>query len=163
MKTIFPELAGYKSTYGTYETAENAGRLMAHLTTIIPENIIALRNVIIQSADSGLTTQTIFRAFQSFADFDWGVTLSFVAPVDIANIQTAIERVGANLYFGFNNQMGAASAKNFPTLAYASFQLCIKAGGDMAMKNYQGMPKTTPGKAQVDQMIAEYLENRANI
>lgn len=150
----------FYATYGTNLNAENAGELMDHLTAIVPDNVIALRNVLLQFAGSGLTTyMTILRAFQSFEDFSWQ-RLSVIAPVDFANMNTAIDTVGTNLYFGFNHQMAAASSKRFPSLAYASFQLCIKAGGDQALRNYQGMPLLIPRKAQIDQLIADYVAAR---
>lgn len=58
--------------------------------------------------------------------------------------------------------MAAAAAKNFPNLAYASFQLCIKAGGDNPLKRYGGMPQVVPDKMLIDQLITTYIDARVN-
>lgn len=141
--------------------AENAAAILEHYKGLVPDNVIVLRNVIVQAAGSGLTTyMTILRALQTYLDFPWAV-MQILAPQDFANIRAAIEAVGGNVYFGFNQQMGGASAKKFPSLAYASFQLCIKVGGDRPLARYQGMPQVIPGKPEIDRMIDAYIAARA--
>nr|QHA33915.1 putative nucleoprotein [Atrato Chu-like virus 1]QHA33919.1 putative nucleoprotein [Atrato Chu-like virus 1] len=147
--------------YGHGVKATNARKLMKHYNNMIPENIIPLRNLIIQAAGSGLTTyMTIIRAMATYKDFDWP-RIRELAPADYIAFEIAMDTIQDNVYFGFNAQMGVASARNFPTLAYCSFQLCIRAGGDMPLREYRGQPKVVPFKPGIDAIINDYIERRA--
>nr|API61889.1 hypothetical protein [Mos8Chu0 chuvirus] len=148
--------------YCTGVTAANAEELFNHYQALIPDNVITLRNLVLQAAGSGLTTyMVILRAFNDFEDFPWARLMHNAGP-EFRNFANAVDLVGGNLYFGFNNQMAAAAAKNFPNLAYASFQLCIKAGGDNPLKRYGGMPRVVPQKALIDQLVIIYVEAHIN-
>lgn len=156
-----PTIKRFFSMYCSHVTANNDRTLMTHYQNLIPENVVVLRNVIIQVAGSGLTTyMTILRALHSFADFNWPL-ISLLVPIDFANLRTALNTVGGNVYFGCNPQMVNASAKKFPSLAYCAFQLCIKIGGDRPLMRYQGMPKVVPAKAEIDRLIEAYSNRRA--
>lgn len=150
----------FYSMYCTGVDATNAQAVMNHYNTLIPADVIALRNVILQSSGSGLTTyMTILRAMTSFNDFPWGVVATLV-PTDMGNLEVAIRTVGHNVYFGFNRQMTAVAASKYPSLAYTSFQLCIKVSGDRPLANYGGMPKVVPMKQNLDQLINNYIDRR---
>lgn len=152
----------FYTMYCTQVDAGNAQRLFAHYQNIIPDDIIALRNLVLQAAGSGLTTyMVILRAFADFSDFPWARLMHAIGP-DFRKFADAVTAVGGNLYFGFNHQMAAAAARNFPSLAYTSFQLCIRAGGDNPLKRYGGMPKVIPGKLLIDQLLTTYIETRNN-
>lgn len=152
----------FYSIYCANVDATNAGRLFEHFQTLIPDNVIALRNLVVQAAGSGLTTyMVILRAMSDYANFDWARLMSIIGP-EFRKLDTAVATVAGNVYFGFNHQMAAASAKNFPNLAYASFQLCIKAGGDNPLKRYGGMPAVVPCKVTIDQMVTDYIDARAD-
>lgn len=140
--------------------AGNAQAVMNHYGGIIPDNIIVLRNLVIQSAGSGMTTyMVILRALQTYGDFAWHC-IRAMAREDFANLLTAINAVGGNVYYGYNRQMATAAARRFPTLAYTSFQLCIQVGGDRPLSRYQGMPQVVPGKPAIDRLITAYINRR---
>lgn len=154
-------LKRFFTIYCSHIDATNAGQLFAHFQALNPDNIIALRNLVIQAAGSGLTTyMVILRAMTDFPDFNWARLMNIVGP-EFRKLDLAVTAVAGNVYFGLNHQMAAASAKNFPNLAYASFQLCIRAGGDNPLRRYGGMPTVIPSKLIIDQMLTEYLELRA--
>lgn len=101
------------------------------------------------------------RAMTDFPDFEWARLMTLVAG-DFQHLTAAIAAVDGNVYFGYNDQMAAASAKLFSSLGHAAFQLCIRAGGDNPLKDYAGKPRVAPGKPQIDQLVEDYVTRRAN-
>lgn len=56
----------FYTVYCTNINANNAAVLFAHYQHLIPENVIALRNVVLQAAGSGMTTSIVVKYFPCF-------------------------------------------------------------------------------------------------
>lgn len=151
----------YYSKYGILITADNAEVLFGHFGRIIANDLIVIRNLITFASGTGLTAYiTCIRALARFPDFPWG-SLSLMIQGDFTALNTAITTVNQNLYFGFNQNVGVASGKRFPTLLYVCIDLVTKLDGENSLKNYAGRPQRVPSKAAVDVVIAEYIARKA--
>lgn len=141
-------------------TSENAAGLFDRIVHFVPDRAITIRNILVRAQGGGLTTYlTIQRAIAEYSDFPWDRIYS-MARLDFENYAAAMVAIGANVYFGFNRQATVAAASKFRVLAFTSFQLCIRAGGDQPLRGYAGQPAQVPYRQNIVQMVEDYIERR---
>lgn len=145
------------NNFGKFITGENAQALFVHLRSLVPNWSIRLALTIDQASGSGLTVYFLIRrAFVEFANFDW-VNASNVLEADFGAYRVASGIVGNNLYYGFNNDLNHVRSTRYQSLGYLALQLCIKAGGDNDLRQYQGLRGAIKSKTWIDEAVTNYI------
>lgn len=156
-----PTCAAFYQQFGKWVTDTNAEGMFDHYRTLVPAWSLRMTLTLQQAAGSGLTVFTLIKqALIEFSDFDWA-RLYQIIPSDFNKYETAAATVGTNNYYGFRSDIGDARATNFPSLGYAAQQLLIKAGGQRALSQYMGLKTGVRMKAELQEMVEQYVNRRA--
>lgn len=93
-----------------------------------------------QAAGSGLTSlTTIKKALTKFPSFKWGRVVS-ILPEEAKAVEKAFQAVGADKYYGFRRDYGAASSTLYRSFSWVAKELLLKHGGPdfESLRDYKG-------------------------
>lgn len=93
-----------------------------------------------QAAGSGLTSlTTIKKALTRFPSFKWGRVVS-ILPDEAKAVEKAFQVVGADKYYGFRRDYGAASSTLYRSFSWVAKELLLKHGGPDfdSLRDYKG-------------------------
>lgn len=129
---------------------------------LIPDVALRLRLCLQQVAGSGLTAYlTVERALVTYPEFPWH-HIANILPADWASFRLACTTVGNNQYFGIRNDLGPAKSTKFRNLTYIAVLLLTLVGGERAIREHAGLPKTCVNKPQIDEIIRIFAEAKLN-
>lgn len=141
---------------------DNIQVLIQRLTVLFPVNSLVMRNLMIQTAGTGLTAYiTIGRAFRIHPRFPWNIASSLL-PGQFDNFAVALGLIGDNPYYGYNSDLRAAKSTNYKDLAWVAKELLIRIDGQNTLTNYQGWTANPRNRGQLDELINNYANRPAD-
>ncbi|UHM27547.1 MAG: hypothetical protein SaCV1_gp3 [Sanya chuvirus 1] len=153
-------LSGIFKAYGKYLTAETASLVFQRWTEQLPSDAVRTRVIIAQAAKGGLTAYfTIVEALTLHPDFEWD-KLNTIIPNDMKGFEAALDAIGSNVFYGYNQNMGAFASTRYKSLAYVAKEILIKTGTQSELSRYGGWTKKPYMKGTLDDLVTKYLDKR---
>lgn len=148
----------FYSHFGKYVTGNNAQALFNHLTALMPGICMRLMLTVQQATNSGLTVYFLVRrAMIEFPTFPWEQA-AYKLSGDFNAYRVAAQAVGNNGFYGFNNDLGDVKSTKYTSLGWLAWQLCVKAGGDNALRQYAGLKGAVKCKTWIVETIDQYID-----
>nr|QHA33912.1 putative nucleoprotein [Atrato Chu-like virus 2] len=150
------------SYYGRYVNATSARQFFRLAGQLIPLQMSLRLNLAIQqSAWSGLSSfVAIATAMKKYVDFPWAKARNII-PVEFVNFNEARKLIKNDAYYGYNQDLGAAKATNYPSLAWLGMNLHMQIGGINTWNNYAGINRNINNKPALSALINAYSQERA--
>lgn len=144
------------SIFGTYVDENTISGITERWSTMLPMPALRLRLTVEQASGSGLTALSVTgRAIKTYTDFNW-VRIVQLYPDEWANLITAVDTVGNNVWYGFKKQLGIVSSTKYKNIAYVAKELLIRINGESSLRTYAGWVRRAKYQAVVDALIADY-------
>jgi hypothetical protein len=156
------EMDTIRSVYGLLKgivTSANIAALHNHWTAVgfFPANALRLRLIVAQMAGEGLTALSVIKeAMTKYPDFGWDQTAMLI-PTDFTNADAAFQLVGADEYYGFNADLGAAKSTNYKNLAWVCKELLRRKGGKTSLRGYKGWVRVPEQHQALEALVDAYV------
>lgn len=157
----------FSNSFKPFITANNAAAICEGLNQRMNTFSLRLCITMQQAVRSGMTSYwAVWEAISSYGGFPWITAATFI-PQDFSRYLEAVNVVGNNAYYGFNNDLGVAKHTNYLSLSWLACKVLIKCDppGYSALARYRGLPAHPRKEEQLQQLIDGYdpTEAEANI
>lgn len=152
------EVKSFSTSFKPFIDATNAEAICRGLRQGLENFSLRLCITMQQATRCGMTAYwMIWEALTLCADFNWAA-IADILPHEFRRYSDAVNLVGNNQYYGFNNDLGLAKHTNYMSLSWVASRVLMKSDPPAysALARYRGLPAQPKRSDDINALLDQY-------